>query len=249
MSTPQIVTATTNGLGVSMKTSNSTPALRLDGVSRTYDGESAAGRAALRDVTLAVEPGRRVAVVGRSGSGKSTLLHLAAGIDLPTTGSVELFGRDLSKLTDRERTHLRRNEIGLVFQSFHLQAHLSVAENVALPDAIAGAPRRPTAERVRELLDRVGLGDRAGDVPEKLSGGEQQRVALCRALLRRPRLLLADEPTGSLDEESGQRVMALMLELVEEHDSTLVFVTHSRELAATADQILTLRDGRLCEPT
>jgi ABC-type lipoprotein export system ATPase subunit len=202
-------------------------------------------RVALREVSFELAAGRRVAIVGRSGSGKSTLLHLAAGIDLPTSGEVAVGGRNLGGLSDGTRTRLRRDEIGLVFQFFHLLPHLSVADNVGLPELIAG--RRPAAfeARVRQLLGRVGLCDRAGDSVERLSGGEMQRVAICRALLRRPRLLLADEPTGNLDDESGRAVMDLMLELSAEEKSTLLVVTHSRELAALADETWHLSSGVL----
>jgi ABC-type lipoprotein export system ATPase subunit len=200
---------------------------------------------ALREVSFELAAGRRVAIVGRSGSGKSTLLHLAAGVDLPTSGEVAVGGRNLGSLSDGARTRLRRDEIGLVFQFFHLLPHLSVADNVALPELIAG--RRPAVfvPRVRQLLGRVGLADRSGDSVERLSGGEMQRVAICRALLRRPRLLLADEPTGNLDDESGRAVMDLMLELSAEEGSTLLVVTHSRELAALADETWHLSSGVL----
>jgi len=186
-----------------------------------------------------------VAIVGRSGSGKSTLLHLAAGIDLPTEGAVVVEGRELGRLSDRTRTLLRRDGIGLVFQFFHLLPHLSVRDNVALPELIAGGRPAAFEPRVATLLGRVGLADRAGDPVSKLSGGEMQRVAICRALLRRPRLLLADEPTGNLDDASGREVMALMLSLAAEEGSTLVYVTHSREFAALADETWALQSGML----
>jgi len=203
---------------------------------------------ALHEVSFELPAGRRIAVVGRSGSGKSTLLHLAAGIDRPTQGEVEIGGRRLSHLSDRARTLLRRETVGLVFQFFHLLPQLSVRDNVALPELIAG--RRPAVfgPRVRELLGRVGLADRAADPVQGLSGGEQQRVAICRALVRQPRLLLADEPTGNLDDASGRLVMELMLDLVSEEGSTLLYVTHSREFAALADETWQLQSGRLARP-
>jgi ABC-type lipoprotein export system ATPase subunit len=223
------------------------PALAFRGVSKVY--ASAAGpRQALRDVSFAVPRGRRVAVVGRSGSGKSTLLHLAAGIDRPTAGEVLVQGRNLTTLPDGARTRLRRDEIGLVFQFFHLLPHLSVAENVALPALIAGEGAREFAPRVRTLLGRVGLAERADDPVERLSGGEQQRVAICRALLRRPGLLLADEPTGNLDDQTGRAVLDLMLAVAREQESTLVYVTHSRDLAALADETWRLVSGTLEGP-
>jgi len=225
-----------------------TPALAFRGVSKVYAVIGGPPRFALREVSFELDAGRRVAVVGRSGSGKSTLLHLAAGIDVPTAGEVEVAGQRLGALADRARTLLRREAIGLVFQFFHLVPHLSVADNVALPELIAGGRPAAYRPRVRELLDRVGLADRAGDPVPQLSGGEQQRVAICRALLRRPRLLLADEPTGNLDEASSRAVMELMLSLAKEEGSTLVYVTHSRELAALADETWRLHDGVLTLP-
>ena len=224
-----------------------TPILSFEGVSKAWSsGEGGvAPRYALRDVTCSVAPGRKVAITGRSGSGKSTLLHLAAGIDVPTTGSVLLHGQDLAAMPEAARTRARRETIGLVFQFFHLLPHLGVRENVLLPEWIAGGDPSAAEARADELLDRVGLADRAGDSVGKLSGGEQQRVAICRALLRRPRLLLADEPTGNLDDETGTQVMDLLLRLVEEEGSTLVYVTHDAEQAALADDSWRLHSGLL----
>jgi predicted ABC-type transport system involved in lysophospholipase L1 biosynthesis ATPase subunit len=224
-------------------------ALRFERVSKRFGSRDSAGGdrllLALRDVDFEVGDGERVAIVGRSGSGKSTLLHLAAGIERPSSGRVLQEGRDLASLRDRELARLRRDRVGFVFQFFHLLPHLSVLENVALPARIAGDPRGAALARARELLARVGLADRESDAADALSGGEQQRVALCRALLRRPGLLLADEPTGSLDDVTGRAVMDLMLELSRERGSALVFVTHDRELAALADRVLELKSGEL----
>ncbi len=221
------------------------PALAFDRVSKVYDTFGSNSRFALREVSFAVPEGRKVAVVGRSGSGKSTLLHLAAGIDVPTKGEVRVLDRDLGELSEETRTLLRRDEMGLVFQFFYLMPHLSVRDNVALPALIAGERPVDYGPRVHGLLERVGLADRAEDAVEKLSGGEMQRVAICRALLRRPRLLLADEPTGNLDDENGQMVMDLMLALASEEGTTLLYVTHSREFAALADEIWELHSGVL----
>ncbi|MCY4487106.1 MAG: ABC transporter ATP-binding protein [Deltaproteobacteria bacterium] len=220
-------------------------ALSFNNVSKVYDGAGSAERYALRDVTFDIAAGKTVAIVGRSGSGKSTLLHLAAGIDVPSRGSVAVYGAALNGLGETERTRLRRRDIGFVFQLFHLLPHLTVRDNVALPDLIAGTRERDYRERVAALLERVALPDRADDPVAGLSGGEMQRVAICRALLRRPRLLLADEPTGSLDDASGQVVMDLMLRMVAEEGATLVYATHSRELAAMADRTLRLHSGIL----
>jgi putative ABC transport system ATP-binding protein len=222
-----------------------TPVLTLRQVHRSYPAADGAVLPVLRGVSGALEAGRAVAVTGRSGSGKSTLLHLAAGIDRPTSGEVILAGRSLGALSDAERTRLRRDRVGLVFQFFHLLPHLSVEENVLVPALIAGDPARDAAGRARELLERVGLAGRAREAVQKLSGGEMQRVALCRALLRRPLLLLADEPTGNLDEEGGQVVMELLLSLAHQEGSAVLYVTHSRELAALADAVWVLHAGRL----
>ncbi len=223
------------------------PALTFAEVSKVYDGAGSAERYALRDVTFEIASGKTVAIVGRSGSGKSTLLHLAAGIDVPTRGSVSVHGTTLESLNETARTRLRRRDVGFVFQLFHLLPHLTVRDNVALPDLIAGVRERDYRERVTALLERVDLPDRADDPVAGLSGGEMQRVAICRALLRRPRLLLADEPTGSLDDASGEVVMDLMLKMVAEEGATLVYATHSRELAAMADRTLRLHSGILDE--
>ena len=223
-------------------------ALSFENVSKAYDA-GVGLRYALRGVSFVVEAASKVAVVGRSGSGKSTLLHLAAGIDVPSDGVVRVGRRDLSALSEDARTKLRRDEIGLIFQFFHLMPHLPVADNVALPAMIAGEKPRLYRPRVRELLERVELAGRAGDPVQKLSGGEQQRVAICRALLRRPGVLLADEPTGNLDDENGRRVMDLMMELVENEGATLVYVTHSREFAAQADEVWELHSGELSRPS
>jgi ABC-type lipoprotein export system ATPase subunit len=199
----------------------------------------------LREIDLRLEAGRTVALLGRSGSGKSSLLHLAAGIALPTSGTILLDGVDLGQAPERERTRLRGSLVGLVFQFFHLLPHLSVAENVALPGWVAGLDHTQVMHRAIELLSRVDLADRAGDPVGKLSGGQMQRVAICRALLRSPRLILADEPTGSLDDATGREVMDLLHELARAENGTLLYVTHSRELARGAEEIWQLHDGRL----
>lgn len=220
-------------------------ALEFRKVSKAYSDAGSGGIAALDGVSFGVPAGETIAIVGRSGSGKSTLLHLAAGIDLPTSGVVQAFGRNLSTMTERERTRFRRDDVGLIFQFFHLMPHLTVRENVALPELIAGTKSSVFEPRVRRLLERVGLADRASDTVQKLSGGEMQRVAICRALIRRPRLLLADEPTGNLDDDTGKSVMDLMMQLVEDESTTLVYVTHSAEMASRAQSVWSLQSGRL----
>ncbi len=212
-------------------------------VTKTYALPGGATYDALRGVSLEVYGARTVALTGRSGSGKSTFLHLAAGIDAPTRGEIRLFGRELSGLSDRART-LSRRSVGLVFQFFHLLPHLSVEENVLVPALICGDAPAHRA-RARDLLRRVGLEERQAQAAHLLSGGEQQRVAIARALLLRPRLLLADEPTGNLDEATGQAVMDLLLSVVREEACALVYVTHSGELAALADETWRLHGGAL----
>jgi ABC-type lipoprotein export system ATPase subunit len=220
-----------------------TSVLSFTAVSKHYRNPSGEVLKALDDVSFSISAGKKLAVTGRSGSGKSTLLHLAAAIDVPSAGTVALLGRDLSHLSDRERTLLRRDGVGLVFQFFYLLPHLTVWENVVLPSWIASdaAPD----ERAKLLLDRVGLLGQARQEASKLSGGEMQRVAICRALLRKPKLLLADEPTGNLDDENSRKVMDLLVDLVDEENATLLFVTHDEEQAAQADERLRLHGGKL----
>jgi len=214
--------------------------LQFEAVNRSYGA-----REVLKDLSFELAAGTSLAMIGRSGSGKSTLLHLAAGIDLASTGRVFLHGQDLESLSDNDRSLLRRRCVGLVFQFFHLLPHLSVLDNVGLPGWVANDAGADVRRRSLELLDRVGLADRAADRAGHLSGGEMQRVALCRALLRRPSLLLADEPTGNLDEAAGKLVMDLLFELSRDEGAGLLYVTHSREQAARADRVLRLRDGSL----
>lgn len=214
--------------------------LQFEAVRRSYGT-----REVLKDLSFELDTGTSLAMIGRSGSGKSTLLHLAAGIDLASTGRVFLDGQDLDSLSDNDRSLLRRRCVGLVFQFFHLLPHLSVLDNVGLPGWVANDASAEVRRRSLELLDRVGLVDRAADRAGNLSGGEMQRVALCRALLRRPSLLLADEPTGNLDEAAGKLVMDLLFELTLDEGAGLLYVTHSREQAARADRVLRLRDGSL----
>jgi ABC-type lipoprotein export system ATPase subunit len=218
-------------------------------VSKIYESTQGDSRSALIDASFSVGGKRKVAIVGRSGSGKSTLLHLAAGIDVATSGDVEVMGRNLSDLSEEERTLMRRDEMGLIFQFFYLMPHLTVRDNIALPALIAKQRSREYEPRLRSLLERVGLPDRIDDPVQKLSGGEMQRVAICRALLRRPRLLLADEPTGNLDDENGSMVMQLMLDLVEEEGTTLLYVTHSSPFAELADEVWEIHSGELSTPS
>ena len=218
------------------------PALvRLDRVTKDYT-EGRELRRVLKDASLEVGEGEFVAIRGRSGSGKSTVLNLVAGIDRPSSGEIYVAGNALSRLGPHERTLLRRDHIGFVFQFFNLIPTLSVLENVLLPAELSG---RNESRRAAELLERVGLADRASSFPDRLSGGEQQRVAIARALVRDPRLVLADEPTGNLDDATGAAVMGLLDALTRRAGKTLLLATHSREVAALADRVVTIDAGRL----
>jgi putative ABC transport system ATP-binding protein len=218
------------------------PALvRLDRVTKDYS-EGRELRHVLKDASLEVGEGEFVAIRGRSGSGKSTVLNLVAGIDRPSSGEIYFAGTALSGLGPRERTLLRRDHVGFVFQFFNLIPTLSVLENVLLPAELSG---RDEGRRAAELLERVGLADRASSFPDRLSGGEQQRVAIARALVRDPRLVLADEPTGNLDDATGAAVMGLLDALTRRAGKTLLLATHSREVAALADRVVTIDAGRL----
>jgi putative ABC transport system ATP-binding protein len=200
---------------------------------------------ALRGIDLKVSRGEFVAIMGSSGSGKSTLLHLLGGLDSPTSGQVFVGGADLGSLDDEGRTLLRRQRIGVIFQSFHLLDVLNAEENVALPLAIRGCPADEARQRAVRALELIGLAHRRRHLPRELSGGEQQRVAVARALVIDPCVLLADEPTGNLDSDNSRQVLALLRRLVDEWRKTLVLVTHDPEQAALADRRIVLRDGRV----
>lgn len=197
----------------------------------------------LRGVDLDIDAGERVAVLGPSGSGKTTLLLLLAGLERPAAGAVRVDGVDLADLDADNLADLRRDRLGIIFQSFHLVPSLDALDNVALPLQIAGLPG--SRERAREMLGAVGLGDRERHYPGQLSGGEQQRVALARAFATRPALLLADEPTGNLDRENGHLIMDMLFGLQEEHGSTLLLITHDAELAAKTSRKVLMSDGRI----
>ena len=217
--------------------------VRVRGLSKTYE-EAGTPHAVLRDVSLDVEEGACVALLGRSGSGKSTLLNLIAGIDEADEGNVEVAGRSITTMSDRERTLFRRGSIGFVYQFFNLIATLSVLDNVKLPLDLAevGAD---AADIAREMLAHVGLAGRERSYPDRLSGGEQQRVAIARALAASPLLVLADEPTGNLDADTGDTILRLLLGLTRSRGRTLIVATHSRAVAAEADTVLRVEDGRL----
>jgi putative ABC transport system ATP-binding protein len=219
------------------------PAVDVRGVSRSFRLGSTMVHA-VRDVSLEVPRGQFLAIVGRSGSGKTTLLNLIAGLDRPETGEIYLEGDEITRFGDRELTELRRHTIGFVFQSFGLLPLLSAHENVELALRIAGAGLRERSERTRELLDRVGLTPRADHRPYELSGGEQQRVAVARALANRPRILIADEPTGELDSATGAQIFGLLHEVAAE-GVTVVTATHDPFVIEHVDRVVHMSDGRL----
>ena len=212
-----------------------------DSLTRRYgEGESAVD--ALRGVNLNVMSGELSAVMGPSGSGKSTLMHILAGLDQPTSGSVEIAGKDITKMGDNELTLLRREHIGFIFQFFNLLPMLTAEENILLPLSLAG--EKPDREWVDELIGRVGLGDRRTHRPSELSGGQQQRVAIARSLVNRPTVLFADEPTGNLDSRTSGEILELLRGSVDDYGQTIVMVTHDAAAAAIADWTVFLADGR-----
>ncbi|MFD7733579.1 ABC transporter ATP-binding protein [Kitasatospora phosalacinea] len=219
-------------------------AIRLDAVSKVY-GKGRGAVAALREVTVGLPRGGFTAVMGPSGSGKSTFLHCAAGLDRPSSGTVRLGDTDLSRLSERELTELRRERAGFVFQAFNLISALTVEQNVTLPLRLAG--RRADAGRLAELVRRVGLQERTGHRPGQLSGGQQQRVAIARALLSGPEVVFADEPTGALDTMTAREVLVLLRQTVDELGQTIVMVTHDPVAASYADEVLFLADGRIAD--
>jgi lipoprotein-releasing system ATP-binding protein len=223
--------------------------LRLSGVTKVYHQGSDAEISVLAGVDLALAPGEAVALVAPSGAGKSTLLHIAGLLDLPSAGSVAIDGQEAAGLADAERTRLRRDLIGFVYQFHHLLPEFSALENVALPQRAAGVPLAEAEARARGLLEQVGLGHRLGHRPAELSGGEQQRVAFARALANGPAVLLADEPTGNLDPDTSDQVFDVMMALVRNAGLAALVATHNPALAARMDRVIRLDHGRLVEVT
>jgi lipoprotein-releasing system ATP-binding protein len=222
----------------------SDPALALDGIDKSYPG-LAPGTKVLAGATLSVAAGEMVALVAPSGAGKSTLLHIAGLLDTPDAGRVRIGGTDMTDLGDSARTRTRRQQVGFVYQFHHLLPEFSALENVVLPQLANGAGAGAARARAEALLDRVGLAARATHRPAELSGGEQQRVALCRALANAPRLLLADEPTGNLDPETAGRVFDSLVDLVRDTGLAALIATHNLDLAARMDRVLRLDAGRI----
>jgi putative ABC transport system ATP-binding protein len=222
--------------------------IQLRGLSRRFH-EGEREHIVLDNIDLDMRRGETVALRGRSGSGKSTLLNLIGGIDAPDTGSVTVAGMDLTGLSERERTLFRRKHIGFVYQSFNLVPTLNVADNVRLVLELNKVPAAEASARIDELLDAVGLADRVKSYPDVLSGGEQQRVAIARALAHEPAVLLADEPTGNLDDVTAEGVLALLDKLVRDSSHTMLIATHSQHVASLCDRVLELHNGRLEETT
>ena len=223
------------------------PVLRARGLCKEYGKGDGLVRA-VDGVSMDVGPGETVAVMGPSGCGKSTLLHLLGGLDRPTSGQIWLAGQDLGRLGERGLARLRRDAIGFVFQAFHLMDELTAVENVELPALLAGRSARAARRRAAELLEQVGLADRARFLPAALSGGQRQRVAIARALISDPLVVLADEPTGNLDSEATVEVLRLF-ESLHVAGHTLVIVTHDSRIAATADRLIGMRDGAFVDET
>ncbi len=216
--------------------------LKITGLERTYTSGNKQ-LTVLHDITFDVEKGQTFSIVGPSGSGKTTLLGLCAGLDAPNAGSVELCGQDLNILNEDERAQLRNKDVGFIFQNFQLLPTLTALENVSVPLELQGAS--DATQKSTELLDKVGLKDRMHHYPSQLSGGEQQRVALARAFANAPSILFADEPTGNLDTETGEKVIQLLLDLNKENGTTLIIITHDLELANRTQQILRLKGGKI----
>lgn len=220
--------------------------IRLENLSKTYL-EGSQERVVLRNARATFKTGEFAAILGKSGSGKSTLLNLISGIDLADSGSIWLNGKNLTALDERQRTLYRRHHIGFIFQFFNLIPTLNVMENIILPAELSNQTPKAARQRAEELLLAVGLVDRAATFPDRLSGGEQQRVAIARALVNDPLLLLADEPTGNLDEETGRQVLTLLDKLTRQAGKNMIMVTHNQEAATYADRILILKEGKLLE--
>lgn len=228
---------------------DSQPAIQLDHVSRHYVMGETTIRA-VDDVSLSIQRGEFLALLGSSGSGKSTLLNLMAGLDRPTSGAIFASGSNLGGLSSLDLARYRRNTVGMVFQSFNLLPRMTLEENVELPLRLAEVDRRDRAARVQEALERVRLSKRTGHRPSELSGGEQQRTAIARALVNRPKILFADEPTGNLDSATGEAILNLLREIQSAMGMTIVMVTHERPLAEDfADRLVTMADGKLISIT
>jgi len=220
--------------------------IQLNDLTKSYQ-EGDKLRSVLDELNLSVKEGEMIVLLGRSGSGKSTLLNMVSGIDKPDHGEVIIGGTNLAALDEKNRTLFRRKNIGFVFQSFNLISTLTAHENVLLPLKLKGATDDETLDKAQQFLDQVGLGDRGDSYPDRLSGGEQQRVAIARALAHEPMLILADEPTGNLDYETGRQILDILNDLVRENGRTMIIATHDRDICKIADRVVELRGGKLSE--
>ena len=218
----------------------------LENLNRIYD-DAESKHIVLQDVSINIAQGESVALLGRSGSGKSTLLNLISGIDMPDAGAVKVDGLDLTALNEHKRTLFRREHIGFIYQFFNLVPSLTAQENIEFTLELNGVEQSEILSRVTALMEELEIADKAERYPAQLSGGEQQRVAIARALIHQPKIVLADEPTGNLDARTGQSILQIMHRLLKEHNSTLLLVTHSLEVANSADRVITLEDGYLQE--
>ena len=229
-------------------TSSTQPLIQLNHITKSYQ-DAGRDRVIFENLNETIHSGEFVVLMGRSGSGKSTLLNLISGIDLPNSGSVTIESNNLSQLSEADRTIFRRHHVGFVFQAFNLIPTLTVEENLLLPLELIGPIIPADLKNARELLDWLSLADRSDSYPDQLSGGEQQRIAIARAIIHNPMIILADEPTGNLDLETGKEVLGLLDQLVRKTHKTLVMVTHSREVIGIADRILEMHDGKLTPAT
>ncbi len=222
------------------------PLIQIQNLRKEFE-EGASTRTVIHDINIEFNEGEFIVLLGQSGSGKSTLLNLISGIEKPTAGTVLIKNTAITKLRERACTLFRRDNIGFIFQFFNLIPTLTVLENITLPQELAGKKGKELEKLGLSLLEKVGLADRYNAFPDQLSGGQQQRVAIARALLHQPMLLLADEPTGNLDEETGEKVLNLLLELTRDANKTLIMATHNPEIASKANRVLRMQDGRLEE--
>jgi lipoprotein-releasing system ATP-binding protein len=227
--------------------SDQTPVMSLRGITRIFNEKSDAPLKVLDEAELEIYPGEIVALVGPSGAGKSTFLHIAGLLEKPTAGQVIINGEDASVMSDAERTAVRRQSLGFVYQFHHLLPEFSALENVVVPQLIAGVPKRDAEAVARQMLDHLGLADRESHRPSQLSGGEQQRVAMIRALANHPKVLLADEPTGNLDPKTARQVFDTLIELVREDGLAAIIATHNLELASRMDRVILMHEGKLVD--
>jgi putative ABC transport system ATP-binding protein len=225
---------------------SSAPIIQLERISKSFQ-EGGRIRVVLHELSTTFQQGELVVLLGKSGSGKSTLLNLISGIDTPSSGEIYVAGQAITRLSERERTLFRRKQIGFVFQFFNLMPTLTVLENILLPLELNGMSKATAQTHAMAMLAEVGLADRGNSYPDRLSGGEQQRIAIARALVHDPAIILADEPTGNLDSETGQYILALLDRLTRQAGKTLLMVTHSSEVIGMADRILRMREGHLIE--